>query len=89
MEGNFRIVQESEYIFVIQKEVTETVTKGRWPFRTTHKNSYWADVNKKGNTVYWGNEREIYLSLDQATLGLNNIIKYPIVIEYTSIISKS
>lgn len=89
MEGNFRIVQESEYIFVIQKEVVETETKGRWPFRTIHKNISWVDVDKKGRAVFWNTEREFYLSLDQAKAALDNIRKYPVIIDYPDSVSSA
>lgn len=84
MEGTFRILQESDNRFVIQKQYEKVQRKGLF-FK--EKKTVWVIVNKKGNRLDilclndW--ENSWYLTLYEAQQALNNILKYPIVVYQT------
>ncbi|ALR29755.1 hypothetical protein ATE47_04120 [Chryseobacterium sp. IHB B 17019] len=94
MEGNFRIVQESENRFIIEKEYDSYEYKvirflgiAIWTIRVPIK--IWKQVDKKGKRPYSGLLIGVvpielceawYLTLEEAKKALEDIKKYPNVV---------
>lgn len=83
MEGNFRILQAAENEFIIQKEKFETITVGKFPWRSKVESQVWITVNLKGNPfnrLFDNKDDYVFKSIGIATAILSSIKKYPVVV---------
>ncbi|MDE5516411.1 hypothetical protein KRE49_11740 [Elizabethkingia meningoseptica] len=83
MEGNYRIVQISDTVFIIQKENIITSICRKWFKTILVKKSKWIDCDEKGYFVHslMGNKRMLYVGINDARKALERIKKYPLVVE--------
>jgi hypothetical protein len=86
MEGNFRIVQEADNEFIIQKEYEtfeEEISWSMWfiVWKTKVPVTKWIIVDVKGEFTYWTDSKHhCYKTLDEAKKALEDIKKYPKVV---------
>jgi len=90
MEGNFRIVQESENEFIIEKEFisheyksTRFIGINIWNTKIPIKK--WCIVNEKGEFLDWYKKHKFYRydTFGKAKKALEDIEKYPIEVYNT------
>ncbi|WP_407532972.1 hypothetical protein [Elizabethkingia anophelis] len=79
MEGNYRIVEISEGVYVIEKEKVTISTKGILFWKKTIKESIWMDCDIHGN--FTTHDRVLYIDLNEARQAVQYIRKFPIVVE--------
>lgn len=91
MEGNYRISQLSESEFVIEKEVINEIKYPWYTFKKKSFHSSWHKVNIKGKIPNFfncfNNGIDVYSTSDLkvAQHRLEQIKKYPLIIEYATL----
>ncbi|MCT4181923.1 hypothetical protein HZP54_18450 [Elizabethkingia anophelis] len=83
MEGNYRILQITDHTFIIQKEDVSTSNVIKWFRKRVVKNSIWINCDEKGYFVhpFRGNNKMLYVGIEEARKALERIKKYPLVVE--------
>ena len=88
MEGNFRIVQEAEASFIIEKEFDTYEYKpicflglNLWQEKTPIRK--WSIVDKKGDYIQWCRDHSFYRykTIEESKKALEDIKKYPKVVD--------
>lgn len=90
MEGNYRIVQLSDSAFVIEKEVKNVIKYPWYKFKKDLVVFKWVKVDAYGKTLNSSifNKSEPYYfttSLKVAKERLEQIKKYPLIIDYAKV----